>query len=83
MNTNVLQQIHTYFVSTLPRPYDRQLISETFGISDSLVDRTLNFDIGQWLLISFKAALKEDIPIMFHADNNINELKENLLKILK
>jgi Predicted ATPase len=83
LNTNVLQQIHTYFVSTLPRPYDRQLISETFGISDSLVDRTLNFDIGQWLLISFKAALKEDIPIMFHADNNINELKENLLKILK
>lgn len=83
LNTNVLQQIHTYFVSTLPRPYDRQLISETFGISDSLVDKTLNFDIGQWLLISFKAALKEDIPIMFYADNNISELKENLLKILK
>jgi len=78
LNTNVLQQIHTYFVSTLPRPYDRQLISDTFGISDSLVDRTLNFDIGQWLLISFKAALKEDIPVMFKAENNVQELKENL-----
>ncbi|BCU70772.1 ATP-binding protein [Stygiolobus caldivivus] len=83
LNTNVLQQIHTYFVSTLPRPYDRQLIAETFGISDSLIDRTLNFDIGQWLLVSFKAALKEDIPIMFYADNNINELRENLSKVLR
>lgn len=23
LNTNALQQLHTYFVSTLPRPYDR------------------------------------------------------------
>lgn len=78
LNTNVLQQIHTYFVSTLPRPYDRQLIAETFGVSDSLVDKTLEFDVGQWMIVSFKAALKEDIPVIFKAENNINELKENL-----
>jgi DNA helicase HerA-like ATPase len=82
LNTNVLQQIHTYFVSTLPRPYDRQLIAETFGISDSLVDKTLDFDVGQWLLVSFKAALKEDIPVMFKADNNITELRENLQRLV-
>ena len=25
LNTNALQQLHSYFVSTMPRPYDRQL----------------------------------------------------------
>lgn len=78
LNTNVIQQIHTYFLSTLPRPYDRQLIAETFGISDSLVDKTLEFDVGQWMIASFKAALKEDIPVIFKAENNITELKEKL-----
>ncbi|BFH73173.1 ATP-binding protein [Sulfurisphaera javensis] len=78
LNTNVLQQLHTYFISTLPRPYDRQLIAETFGISDSLVDKTLEFDVGQWMIVSFKAALKEDIPVIFKAENNLIELKENL-----
>ena len=29
LNTNALQQLHSYFVSTMPRPYDRQLISDT------------------------------------------------------
>jgi len=79
LNTNVIQQIHTYFISTLPRPYDRQLIAETFGISDSLVDKTLEFDVGQWMLVSFKAALKEDIPVIFKAENNLIELKEKLM----
>jgi len=80
LNTNVLQQIHTYFVSTLPRPYDRQLIAETFGVSDSLVEKTLEFDVGQWMIVSFKAALKEDIPVIFKAENNIDKLKEWLKK---
>ncbi|ARM76086.1 ATP-binding protein [Acidianus manzaensis] len=77
LNTNVLQQLHTYFISTLPRPYDRQLISETFGISDALMDRTLDLEVGQWLLISFKAALSHDVPVFFTAPNNFNELKES------
>lgn len=29
LNTNALQQLHSYFVSTMPRPYDRELISDT------------------------------------------------------
>ena len=81
LNTNVLQQIHTYFLSTLPRPYDRQLIAETFGVSDSLLDRTLDLESGQWLLLSFKAALPEDIPIFFKADNNSDAVSEYLKKV--
>src|SRR6476620_3434061 len=32
LNTNELQQLHTYFVGTLPRPYDRNQVSNTFKI---------------------------------------------------
>lgn len=78
LNTNVLQQLHTYFISTLPRPYDRQLIAETFGISDTLMDRTLDLEVGQWLLISFKAALPHDVPVFFTAPNNFEELRKGL-----
>jgi DNA helicase HerA-like ATPase len=37
LNTNALQQLHTYFVSTLPRPYDRGLISNTFMIDKTIL----------------------------------------------
>ncbi|BBG24363.1 ATP-binding protein [Sulfuracidifex tepidarius] len=79
LNTNVLQQLHTYFISTLPRPYDRQLVAETFGINDSLLDRTLDLESGQWLLVSFKAALPHDVPVFFEAENNLDLLKKNLV----
>ncbi len=78
LNTNVLQQLHTYFISTLPRPYDRQLVAETFGINDALMDRTLDLEVGQWLLVSFKAALPHDVPVFFTADNNLEELRREL-----
>ncbi|EWG08249.1 MAG: hypothetical protein ASUL_01310 [Candidatus Aramenus sulfurataquae] len=78
LNTNVLQQLHTYFISTLPRPYDRQLVAETFGINDALMDRTLDLEVGQWLLVSFKAALPHDVPVFFTADNNLEELRRGL-----
>jgi len=78
LNTNVLQQLHTYFISTLPRPYDRQLVSETFGVSDALLDRTLDLEVGQWLLVSFKASLPHDVPVFFSAPNNLDELRRGL-----
>ncbi len=83
LNTNVLQQIHTYFISTLPRPYDRQLVAETFSISDSLLDRTLDLETGQWLLISFKAATPNEVPVFFNAENNLTELRSSLREILQ
>jgi DNA helicase HerA-like ATPase len=32
LNTNALQKLHIYLVGTLPRPYDRKLVSNTFTI---------------------------------------------------
>jgi len=70
LNTNALQQLHSYFVSTMPRPYDRQLISDTFAIDDAFMDRTLMFQNGDWLITSFKATNTQNVPVFFHAINN-------------
>jgi DNA helicase HerA-like ATPase len=70
LNTNALQQLHSYFVSTMPRPYDRQLISDTFAIDDAFMDRTLMFQNGDWLMTSFKATNTQNVPVFFHAFNN-------------
>jgi DNA helicase HerA-like ATPase len=70
LNTNALQQLHSYFVSTMPRPYDRQLISDTFAIDDAFMDRTLLFQNGDWLMTSFKATNTQNVPVFFHAINN-------------
>lgn len=76
LNTNALQQLHSYFVSTMPRPYDRQLISDTFAIDDAFIDRTLTFQNGDWLLTSFKATATQNIPVFFHAENNEDILEK-------
>lgn len=78
LNTSALQQLHSYFVSTMPRPYDRQLISDTFAIDDAFMDRTLAFQNGDWLLTSFKATATQNIPVFFHAENNEDALDSYL-----
>lgn len=47
LNTNALQQLHTYFVFTLPCPYDRDLISNTFMINKTILEKTLKFVPGE------------------------------------
>ena len=51
LNTNALQQLHTYFVSTLPRPYDRIVVSNTFALDLGILDKTLEFAPGEWLVV--------------------------------
>ncbi len=79
LNTNALQQLHTYFVGTLPRPYDRMLISDTFMIDKGILEKTLEFSPGEWLLSSYIATGIENVPIFIKADNTENEV-ENYLK---
>jgi len=70
LNTSALQQLHTYFVSTLPRPYDRGLISNTFMI-----------DKGEWLLSSYIATGLANVPIYIRADNAEEEIEKFLQRI--
>jgi hypothetical protein len=75
LNTNALQQLHTYFVGPLPRPYDRSLVSSTFTIDQEILEKTLEFAPGQWLLSSYIATGMENVPIFITADNSEKELK--------
>ncbi|HKW03994.1 MAG TPA: hypothetical protein VJN71_01725, partial [Nitrososphaerales archaeon] len=70
LNTSALHQVHSYFVGTLPRPYDRQLVGDTFAIDDALLERSLHFAPGDWLLASYRATNTQNVPVFFHAINN-------------
>jgi len=78
LNTNALQQLHTYFVGPLPRPYDRSLVSNTFTIDQGILEKTLEFAPGEWLLSSYIATGMENVPIFIKADNAENEITEFL-----
>jgi len=78
LNTNALQQLHTYFVGTLPRPYDRSVVSSTFMIDQGILEKTLEFAPGEWLLSSYIATGMENVPIFIKADNAENELEKFL-----
>lgn len=78
LNTSALQQLHTYFVSTLPRPYDRGVVSNTFMIDKTILERTLEFAPGEWLLSSYIATGMENVPIFIKADNAEEELEKFL-----
>jgi DNA helicase HerA-like ATPase len=80
LNTNALQQLHTYFVGTLPRPYDRALISDTFMIDKGILEKTLEFAPGEWLLSSYIATGIENVPIFIKADNAENEIEKYLIE---
>ncbi len=81
LNTNALQQLHTYFVGTLPRPYDRALISETFMIDKGILEKTLEFAPGEWLLSSYIATGMENVPIFIKADNAEKEIEKYLARL--
>jgi len=78
LNTNALQQLHTYFVGTLPRQYDRGLVSTTFTIDPSILEKTLEFSPGRWLLSSYIATGMENVPIFITADNAEREIRKYL-----
>jgi len=81
LNTNALQQLHTYFVGTLPRPYDRTVVSDTFTIDKQILEKTLEFAPGEWLLSSFIATGMENVPIFIHADNAELEVEKTLARL--
>ncbi|MHA1237829.1 MAG: ATP-binding protein [Candidatus Odinarchaeia archaeon] len=81
LNTNALQQLHTYFVGTLPRPYDRSVISNTFLIDPSILEKTLEFNPGEWLLSSYIATGMENVPIFIKADDTEETIEAHLKKL--
>ena len=80
LDTSILAQPHTYFVSKLPRSSDRQAVAEAFDISEDMFRQTFKFKKGDWLLASFDAAGLEAIPIPIHADNADEKILEFVQK---
>ncbi len=70
LNVNALQQLHTYFVSTLPRFYDRMVIADAFSLSYDVLDRTTELETGEWLFVSYKATKQKNVPAFIKAANN-------------
>ena len=76
LNTSALQQLHTYFVGTLPRPYDRNVVSNTFNIDNQILEKTLEFAPGEWLLSSYIATGIENVPIFIRAENSEKKIEQ-------
>jgi hypothetical protein len=83
LNTSALQQLHTYFVGTLPRPYDRNVVSNTFTIDNRILEKTIEFAPGEWLLSSYIATGIENVPIFIKADNSEENIEYYLNSLYK
>ncbi|MFX1561349.1 MAG: ATP-binding protein [Promethearchaeota archaeon] len=81
LNTNIMQQLHTFFVGTLPRPYDRTVVSSSFQIDLSILDKTLEFPPGSWLMSSYIATGLDSVPVFVKADNSEDVLRKHIESI--
>lgn len=82
LDTSIMAQPHTYFVSKMPRQSDRQAIAEAFGISEELLEQTFKFKKGDWLLMSHDAIGLEAVPVPIHCED-ANKRVEAFLDYLK
>jgi hypothetical protein len=79
LNTSIMAQPHTYFVSKMPRLTDRQVVAEAFGVSEDMFRQTFKFKKGDWLLMSYDATGLEAIPVPIHCED-ANERVANFLQ---
>ena len=71
LDTEVMGNLHTYFVSKLPRAFDRQRVAEAFGIGEEQLSPTFSFRPGNWLIISHDATGLKGVPIPTSAQNAV------------
>ena len=78
LNVNALQQLHSYFISTMPRSYDRFVIADAFSLSYDILDKSTELSTGEWLFVSYKATKQKNVPAFIKAYNNEDLLLNNL-----
>ncbi len=69
LDTNIMAQPHTYFVSKLPRSTDRERVAQAFAVDESMFEQTFRFGKGDWLLMSHDATGLESVPFPIHTEN--------------
>ena len=78
LNVNALQQLHSYFVSTLPRMYDRMVIADAFALPYEVLERSAALGTGEWLFVSFKAAKQRNVPVFLKTEDNEGVVAQGL-----
>jgi hypothetical protein len=76
LSTEILGNLHTYFVSKLPRKGDRERVAEAYGIGEEELSPTFSFQPGDWLIISHDATGLTGVPIPVRADNANTRITE-------
>jgi len=70
LNVSALQQLHSYFVSTLPRMYDRMVVADSFALPYEVLERSAQLETGEWIFVSYKATKQKDVPVFVKTENN-------------
>lgn len=78
LDTNIMAQPHTYMISKLPREADRDRVGEAFGLGEEMLDRTLEFNTGEWLTVSYEAAGIDGFPIPVSFENANERIRSHL-----
>lgn len=80
LDTNIMGQLHTYFISRLPRDADRQRVGEAFALSKEEFTQTFQFQPGEWLLISHEATGLTGVSIPIKSPNAEIRISEYIEK---
>jgi hypothetical protein len=76
LDTSIMAQPHTYFISKLPQKSDRDKIAEAFAISDETLEQTFGFTVGQWLVTSHDATGLKGVPFPVQLPNANDRVRE-------
>lgn len=82
-DASIIAQLNTFFISKLAKKYDRQVIAESYGISEELLAVSGTFVPGDWLILSSSATGIKNTPIPVHMPNAEDRIKNFLEKELK
>jgi hypothetical protein len=80
LNTSIMAQPHTYFVSRLPRKTDRERVAEAFSMDEDLFQQTFKFRKGDWLIMSHEALGIQSTPIPITVENAEERIRKFLDK---
>lgn len=80
LDTKVISQLHTYFVSKLPRANDRDRVAEAYGVPRSYIDRALSLRTGEWLVMSHSATRIRGKPILARFENAAARVRQRLVE---
>ena len=75
LDTTILAQLHTYFVSKLPRKSDRDRIQEAFSFTQDELAETFKYQKGNWLLVSHEGMGIEGVPLSIKSENANDRIK--------